>query len=415
MPWRCSIDGQCQDQCSTVDDTYLLRLGILLRLPLVHLLLELLDGGGDIGLAGGGVHVDLGKLVKHTEAQAELGLSRSSRSLAALLVLLATSANEVVLLIVSLFGQTRALEAGVIDSALSGCGESAGGGGLLGRQSGGVKVTDQTLSGEDLILESGSAGLLETLRSSLLALGRLPLQLLLALALLTSLASLVVVVCECAACLEVGVLVVLDGLELGLLVVASAIAGLDQGLHVLEGTVLLSLQSVELLLQLGVALAESLLLGVVQKLLLLRDLGLDVVNRLLLSIETGEVLAGLVERGDLGERLLLVDELHAAGVNLLLQALNLAIDVLNSPKVDLSLRSLQLGDAALELLVQALDLIHDGSAARLLTLLGLADRVELRLELLLAEGIRRVLVVGAGGVELGFGGILHSIVRTSTD
>jgi hypothetical protein len=55
----------------------------------------------------------------------------------------------------------------------------------------------------------------------------------------------------------------------------------------------------------------------------------------------------------------------------------------------------------------------DGAAGGLVALLGLADGIELRLQLLLALRVRRVLVVGACEVELGFAGVLVMLVSAA--
>jgi hypothetical protein len=113
-----------------------------------------------------------------------------------------------------------------------------------------------------------------------------------------------------------------------------------------------------------------------------------------------------VEARDLRQRLLLVDQLHHAAVDLLLQASNLLVDILDRLVVDAALGSLELVQARLELLVQLLDLLEDDVARRLVSLLRLANGVELGLELLLALAVGRVLVVWAGGVELSLASVL---------
>jgi hypothetical protein len=91
---------------------------------------------------------------------------------------------------------------------------------------------------------------------------------------------------------------------------------------------------------------------------------------------------------------------------LLLKTGNLLVDILDRPVVDLALAGLELIQSRLELLVVLLDLLEDGVATGLVALLGLSDGVELSLELLLALSVGRVLVVGAGEIELGFAGVL---------
>jgi hypothetical protein len=118
-------------------------------------------------------------------------------------------------------------------------------------------------------------------------------------------------------------------------------------------------------------------------------------------VEDGEALLLPVELGDVGERLLLVDDLHGAGVDGLLQAEDLLVDLVDGLGGDLAAGDLLLGDAGLEGLVQALHLVHDLAAGRLARLLLGADLAKLGAELLLALGRGRVLVVRAGVVELG--------------
>jgi hypothetical protein len=113
-----------------------------------------------------------------------------------------------------------------------------------------------------------------------------------------------------------------------------------------------------------------------------------------------------VQARDLGQCLLLVDQLHHAAVDLLLQASDLLVDILDGLVVDAALGSLELIQARLELLVQLLDLLEDNVARRLVSLLCLTDGVELGLEFLLALAVGRVLVVRAGRVKLGFASVL---------
>jgi hypothetical protein len=91
---------------------------------------------------------------------------------------------------------------------------------------------------------------------------------------------------------------------------------------------------------------------------------------------------------------------------LLLQTGNLLVDILDRLVVELAFAGLELVEARLELLVELLDLLEDGIAPGLVALLRLADGVQLGLELLLALSVGRVLVVGAGEVELGLAGVL---------
>jgi hypothetical protein len=388
--------------------THLLGLAVLVLLPVSKLLLELLDSGRDVSLAGRCVNADLGELLDDTNVQVELGCCRGSTSLlAALLALLASSAHEVVLLLGVLLRDASSLDLRGLDGTLRGGSELAGRCSLLSGKSRRVEVTNKTLGGVDLVLVCGCAGLLETRLGSLLALASKVLDLLLLAALVAGLAGLEVVLLEGALLLVVLVLELLPGKVLLLLLGAGLVCGFTKGLEVLESLVLLGLQAVQLGLELCVLLAESLLLGVVELLLLLSDLRLEVIDGLLLRVEAREVLACLVERGDLGEGLLLVDELHHARVNLLLQTGDLLVNILGGFEIDAALVGLELVLAGLELLIELLHLLEDGIATGLVALLGLAYSVQLSLELLLALGVGRVLVVRACGVELGLSGVLQ--------
>jgi hypothetical protein len=85
------------------------------------------------------------------------------------------------------------------------------------------------------------------------------------------------------------------------------------------------------------------------------------------------------------------------------------VNILGRLVVGLALGSLELVELLLKLLVELLDLLEDGVASGLVTLLRLADGVKFRLELLLALCVGRVLVVGLGEVELSFAGVLFIV------
>ena len=360
--------------------------------------LELLNGGWDFVLARRRVDANLGQLLDNTNVEIELGGGSARTTLLALLTLLAASASKVALLLGLLLGYAGTLQTGVVNGALGGSGELAGRGGFLGWERGGVEMADQSLSGDDLVTIGGCAGLFETLAGSRLALARHVLELLNALLFKANLAGLGLIVLVCAQLLEVCILEFFPCVVLLLLLGARLVRLLAQCPQVLEGFVLLSLQFVKLRLELGVLVAQRLVLRIVQQLLLFGNLGLDVVNLLLLDVETGEVLAGLVERADLSQGLLLVHQLHHAAVDLLLQARNLLVDILDGLVVRLALCRLELAELLLELLIELLDLLKDGVAAGLVALLRLANRVEFCLKLLLALAVGRVLVVRFGEV-----------------
>lgn len=371
--------------------------------------LKLLDGGRDVFLARGSLNANLGQFLNDANVEVELGRSRAGAALLALLSLLSASADKVALFLGILLGDARTLQTGLVDSALSGSSKLARRSGLLGWKSGWVEVTDQAFGSNDLVAVSRCAGLFETLAGSLLALACNVLELLLTPLLEANLASLGLVRLVCAQLLEVCILEVFSCLVLLLLLSASLVRLLTKRSQVLEGLVLLGLESIQLSLKLGVLVAEGLVLGIVQELLLLSDLGLDVVNLLLLSVEAGKVLAGLVKGADLGQGLLLIHQLHHATVDLLLQTCNFLINLLNRLVVRLALCGLEFGELLLKLVVELLDLFENGITAGLVSLLCLADGVELGLELLLAFGIGRVLVVRLCIIELSLAGVLAMV------
>lgn len=371
--------------------------------------LELLDSGRNIFLARGSLNANLGQFLNDANVEVELGGSRAGAALLALFALLSASADKVALFFGILLRDASALQARLVDSALSGSSKLACRSGLLGWESGWVKVTDQAFGSNDLVTVSRCAGLFETLAGSLLALACNILELLLTPLLKANLASLGLVRLVCAQLLEVCILEILSCLVLLLLLSARLVRLLTKRSQVLEGLVLLGLESIQLSLELGVLVAQGLVLGVVQELLLLSDLGLDVVNLLLLSVEARKVLAGLVKGADLGEGLLLINQLHHATVDLLLQTCDFLVNLLDRLVVRLSLCSLEFGQLLLKLVVELLDLLENGIAARLVPLLCLADSVELGLELLLTFGIGRVLVVRLCIVELSLAGVLAMV------
>lgn len=392
--------------------THLLGLRSLVLLPLGDLGGKLLDHSRDIRLVHGRVNLNLGEVLDHTNVEVELGLSRGTGggaavgALLALLTLLAASANEVVLLAVLLLENLHTLEVGVVHGTTD-ISTEAGALVLLLIQTqrnevvGGVEVADQTLSGEDLVGVSKTRGLLKLLVSDLLALLALEgialgLLLLTAdspgliLVLLVGLAGLVVVVLDFA---DGGPLLLLLAVELGALV--------PQGVEVLEGTVLLGLDGIELLLDLGVLVAKSLGLGVVEGLLEGSDLGLEVVDNLLGLLQTGEVLALLAQVGDVGQNLALIDQAEGAGVDLLLKAGNFAVEFLDILEGHARTRVVLFGNASLEGSIEGIDLLLGAGARSLESLLLLTDRRQLSAEFLLLLRGGRVLVVGLGGLDLG--------------
>jgi hypothetical protein len=131
---------------------------------------------------------------------------------------------------------------------------------------------------------------------------------------------------------------------------------------------------------------------------------------LLLSlVKLAKGLAGLAQVGDFGQGLLLIDKLHGARVDLLVEALNLAVDIFDALEGDLGLGGLLLSNAVAELLVEALDLVQLGGASILAAGLLLADLVGLGNEFLAALLGRAGLVlvlVGEGNVDLGLDGVL---------
>lgn len=274
-------------------------------------------------------------------------------------------------------------------------------------------MVEKSLGGADLVLVGGCAGLLELLLGDFLPAATVVGLVLGAALLVADAAGLTLVLDSGAAGAVELVLDLLDGGVLLLLVLVRGGALIAEGVQVLVDLVLLSLDLVELGGDLGIAVAESARGRVVHGLLELGDLGLDLVNALLRLVETGEALLLPVELGDVGESLLLVDDLHGAGIDRLLEAEDLLVDLIDGLVGVLAAGDLLLGDAGLESLVQALHLVHDLAAGRLARLLLGANLAELGAELLLALGGRRVLVVGAGEVELGLDVPLRRVCQCS--
>lgn len=310
--------------------THLLGLAVLVLLPECELLLELLNNSRNLALVGRRLNVNLGKLLEHTKGNVELcGSVFGSRGILVLLalLLLATATDKVVLLFVTLLLECGTLDAGSVNSAVSLGGELAWTSGLLGLDRRWIKVAHQTLGGEDLVLVSRGRSLLELGLGDLLLLAGKVLGLLSGVALLADAVGLLLVLLVGAAGLEVLVLDLPDARVcsgLGLVCLCSLVA---EGVEVLVDFVLLGLDGVEFLLDGVEAFGEGLGGWVIERLAEFGDLGLEVVNGLLGCVEACETLLLLVERGDFGKGLLLVDQLHHAGVDLLLQAVDLLLDI----------------------------------------------------------------------------------------
>lgn len=372
--------------------------------------LDLLNDAGDIGGAHRGIKAEE-RAVLDDRRRAVEALLGSAAGVALLALLALGLGGGVLVVAVLLADKLGALETRLVDGSLGLGGQARVGHqrGLLGLE-GGVEELEQAVGAADLVQVGGLAGLGEdTLGLGLLALievaltlGALALSLLLTSLALVGLESLllaVVVVLELA---DGGKLLLLLGLQLGALV--------TQGRQVLISLILLGLDGVELGLDLVVLLRHGLLLGVLHGVLDLLDLGLEVVNLLLRLIKLAKVLADLAQVGDVGQGLLLVHELHGAGVDLLLEALNLAVDILDALEGNLGLGGLLLSDAVAELLVEALDLVQLGGASILSAGLLLADLVGLGNEFLAALLGRAGLVlvlVGEGNIDLGLDGVLY--------
>lgn len=343
---------------------------------------------------------------------AELSRGSGIRSSVGLLSLLALLDGRGVLIIAVLLAhQASSLEARVVNLARSLGGKTTAGqercpGLPLVRR---VEETDQAVGAANLLEVSRVTGLgkhllgalhLELL-SPLCVLGLPPLPgLLLGLPLEVGVGLLLRVVL---------VLDLADGLKLLALLVLELGALVAEAGKTLVCFVLLGLDDVYLGLNLVVLFAECLLLWVVHAVLNLLDLVAKVVNLLLLVVELSKVLAELPEVGHLVECLLLVHNPHGAALDLLLEAGDLAVHLLDALEVDLSTSILLLSDAATELLVKALDLVLLGLACILASGLLLTDLVGLCNQFLAAllRGVRGVLVlVGLSDVDFGLDGIL---------
>lgn len=395
--------------------TYLLGLRSLVLLPLSDLSGQLLDNGGDIGLVHRGVDLDLGEVLDDTNVEVELlggGRAAVGVALLTLLALLAASADEVVVLV--LLQDLHALHGGVINGTANLSTELRGlvlfviqsqSSEVVGR----VEVADKTLGGKDLVGVSQARGLLELLVGNLLlllALEGVPLGLLL---LPANSPGLILVLLVCLASLVVGVLDLTDSSPLLLLLTVELGALVPQGVEVLESAVLLGLDGIQLLLNLGVLVAQSLGLRVVKGLLEGGNLGLDVVDDLLGLIQAGEVLTLLAQAGDIGKGLLLIHQAHGTGINLLLEARDFTVNLLDTLERHAGLGVVLLRNAGLERAVQSIDLLLCAGPGRLESRLLLTDGGELSTEFLLSLSRGRVLVVGLGGLDLGLDLVLYEV------
>lgn len=262
-------------------------------------------------------------------------------------------------------------------------------------------MVEKSLGGADLVLVGGCAGLLELLLGDFLPAATVVGVVLSTALLVADATSLTLVLDSGTAGAVVLVLDLLDAGVLLLLVLVGGGALIAEGVQVLVNLVLLGLDLVKLGGDLGVAVAEGARSRVVHGLLELSDLCLDLIDALLRLVETSEALLLPVQLGNVGKRLLFVDDLHGTGIDRLLEAGDLLVDLVDGLVGVLATGDFLLGDARLKGLIQALHLVHDLAAGRLARLLLGANLAELGAELLLALGRGRVLVVGAGEVELG--------------
>src|SRR5262249_41782463 len=115
------------------------------------------------------------------------------------------------------------------------------------------------------------------------------------------------------------IFLLLLGLQLGSLV--------TQRLNVLECIVLLGLDGIQLSLELVIFVAQGPGLRVVKIVALCFKLSLKIVNLLLGLLKARKPLALLSKVRDLGERLLLINQLHHAAIDLLLQSINLTVNL----------------------------------------------------------------------------------------
>ena len=346
---------------------YLFRLAGLVLLPFGDLGCQLLDNRRHVSLVHGRVNFDLGEFLDETNVHVEL-LSRRSRSsvavaaLLALLALLSTGAAEVVVLAILLLHDLDALDVGVVHSTAN-LGAVVRRLALLVVQSqgskvvGGVEMADKTLGTKDLVVVGRVRGFLQLLvrnLSLLLVLNGIALGLGL---FATHLPGLILVLLVCATALVVLVLGLFDGgpllpllaLELGTLRL--------QRVEVLKHAVLLSLDGVQFLLDLGISVAESLGLRRVKRLPEACNLGLQVVDHVLGLIQPGKVLALLAHRRNVRQGLLLIDQAHTTRVDLLLQTGDLLVDLLNVLERHTAAGVVLLGNPSLQSRVQSIDLL----------------------------------------------------------
>lgn len=388
--------------------SHLLGLALLVLLPEGELLLQLLGDGRDVALLHGRVDTNAGQVLDSANVQVEFAGSRRSGAAVAALLLLATSASHEVLIVVLLALDLGALESIGIDFASSSGGELARAGGLGLCDGRGIEVVEKGLGGADLVLVGRGTGLLELLLGSLLSAAAVVGVVLGAALLVADAAGLALVLDGSAARAVVLVLDLLDGGVLLLLVLVRGGALVAEGVQVLVDLVLLGLDLVELGGDLGVAVAERAGGRVVHGLLELGNLRLDLVDTVLRLLEVGEDSLLPVQLANLVERLPLVDDLQLSLVNGLAELGDAVVDFVDGLEWDLAAGDLLLGDAGLEVLIEALHLVHDLTAGRLGGLLLGADLSKLGAKFLLTLVGRRVLVVGASEIELGLDVPLHS-------
>lgn len=390
--------------------TYALCLGSLVILPVVKLGPNLFNNSGNIVAAHGRVNVHKGTVLNNRGRAVEaLGTSSGGASLLALLALLVT--GKVLVLAVLLADKLGALETSIINCTLGlGAHTTVGDEGALLGLLGGVEEDNQIVSAADLL----EVGRVASIGKDTLGVGLFAVMLVLFALGLATLAGLFAgLTLKRGKRLLLAVVLILelaDDSELLLLLSLELSALVTELGDSLVSLVLLGLDLVNLGLDLGVLLRHGLLLGVLHAVLDGLDLGAELVNLLLGVVKLAKVLAHLAQAGDVGESLALVDKLHGARVDLLLEGFNLAVNLLGVLVGNLCLGGLLLGDAAADLLIEALYLIQLGSAGVLAAGLLLADLGSLGNELLAAflGGVGLVLVlVGHGNFDLSLDGILE--------
>lgn len=335
-----------------------------------------------------------------------------STTLLALLTLL--GGGHELLLTVLLANELSTLKTGLVDGSASLSTETS-----IGHERTllllvlGVEELKEAVGTSDLIKEGGVTGVSESsLGISLLALidVALTLESLLLTELLTGLSLVglesllltIVVVLDLA---DSSVLLLLLALELGSLVTEAG--------QTLVGLILLSLDGIKLGLDLVVLLRHGLLLRVVHAVLDFLDLGAKVVDLLLRLLELAKVLSDLAQAGDVGEGLLLINELHGTGVDLLVEGSDLTVDILNTLVRNLALGGLLLSDSAADLLIETLDLVELGGTGVLASSLLLTDLVGLGnkfLSSLLGRAGLVLVLVGHSNFDLGLDGVLRKYV-----